>query len=128
MCCHLPRAWSKPGDPGALVGSRSDPDTGALTRGSYRNLYPASAPATTTSAIPRASHAARDERRRGAAARAARRPPDPAAPDPAGPDPAGPDPAGPDPAGPDPAAGVMAAGGTGSSSSRAGKPCGGVGG
>ena len=23
MCCHLPRALSKPGDPGALVGSRS---------------------------------------------------------------------------------------------------------
>src|SRR5689334_15901823 len=63
MCCHLPRALSKPGDPGALVGSRSVGGTGALTLGSYRYLYAANpAPAATTTAV--ASHPTRDPRRR----------------------------------------------------------------
>src|SRR5690348_6688126 len=63
MCCHLPRALSKPGEPGAFVGSRSVGGTGALTRGSYRYLYPANpAPAATTTAT--ASHARRDRPRR----------------------------------------------------------------
>jgi len=35
MCCHLPRDWLKAEEAGAaVVGSRSDGDTGALTRGS----------------------------------------------------------------------------------------------
>src|SRR5690242_6218272 len=51
MCCHLPRALSKPGDPGASVGSRSVAGTGAFTRASYRYLNPAKpAPAATTAA------------------------------------------------------------------------------
>ena len=59
MCCHLPRVLSKPGEPGAFVGSRSVGGTGALTRASYRYLYPANpAPAATTAAT--ASHATRD--------------------------------------------------------------------
>jgi hypothetical protein len=63
MCCHLPRALSKPGDPGAVVGSRSVDGTGALSRGTYRNLYPANpAPARTTTAV--VSHAIRRPRPR----------------------------------------------------------------
>src|SRR2546430_9799123 len=59
MCCHLPRALSKPGEPGAFVGSRSVGGTGAFTRASYRYLYPANpAPAVSTAAT--ASHATRD--------------------------------------------------------------------
>jgi hypothetical protein len=51
MCCHLPRALSKPGEPGAFVGSRSVGGTGAFTRASYRYLNPANpAPAATTAA------------------------------------------------------------------------------
>jgi len=63
MCCHLPRALSKPGDPGVFVGSRSVGGTSALTLGSYRYLYPANpAPAASTAAV--ASHATRDRVRR----------------------------------------------------------------
>src|SRR2546430_17742760 len=51
MCCHLPRVLSKPGEPGASVGSRSVAGTGAFTRASYRYLNPAKpAPAATTAA------------------------------------------------------------------------------
>ena len=63
MCCHLPRVLSKPGEPGAFVGSRSVGGTGALTLGSYRYLYAANpAPAATTPATT--SHAKRDRPRR----------------------------------------------------------------
>src|SRR5215471_14569807 len=63
MCCHLPRVLSKPGDPGAFVGSRSVGGTGALTLGTYRYLYPANpAPAAITAAMT--SHATRDRVRR----------------------------------------------------------------
>ncbi|HEY6309573.1 MAG TPA: hypothetical protein VIY52_02020 [Streptosporangiaceae bacterium] len=62
----MPRALSKLGDPGALVGSRSVAGTGAFTRGSYRYLYPTKAPAAMTTTVARASHAPR-ERRLGAA-------------------------------------------------------------
>src|SRR2546430_14052470 len=62
MCCHLPSVLSKPGEPGAFVGSRRVGGTGALTRGSYRYLYPANpAPAAITAAM--ASHATRDRER-----------------------------------------------------------------
>src|SRR6516165_5317430 len=62
MCCHLPRALLKAGDPGAVVGSRSDEDTGAFTRGSYRYLYPARAPAARTATVAVASHRVRERR------------------------------------------------------------------
>src|SRR5580693_8981893 len=51
MCCHLPKVLSKPGEPGAFVGSRSVGGTGAFTRASYRYLNPANpAPAAITAA------------------------------------------------------------------------------
>ena len=63
MCCHLPRVLSKPGEPGAFVGSRSVGGTGAFTRASYRYLNPANpAPAATTAAT--AIQATRDRVRR----------------------------------------------------------------
>ncbi len=45
-----------------MVGSRSDEGTGAFTRGSYRYLYPAKAPAAMTATTATASHAMRERR------------------------------------------------------------------
>ena len=66
MCCHLPRALSKPGDLGVFVTVGND--TGVSTCRWYRYSYPANPPPTRSTRAA-TSHPNRENRRRARGAR-----------------------------------------------------------